>query len=65
MSKVGVIERQTHNRVVKLFRDTLGYEYLGNWQDRADNANIEEDYLRPFLQRQGYEAALIDRALYS
>ena len=28
---VGQIERKTQQRVVKLFRDTLGYHYLGNW----------------------------------
>jgi hypothetical protein len=27
---VGQIERKTQQRVVKLFRDTLGYDYLGN-----------------------------------
>ena len=63
MSTVGQIERATQNRVVKLFRDSLGYDYLGNWEDREDNSNIEEDYLRAFLKRQGYSEALIDRAL--
>jgi len=27
---VGQIERETRQRVIKLFRDTLGYGYLGN-----------------------------------
>ena len=31
---VGQIERKTQQRVVKLFRDTLGYDYLGNWIER-------------------------------
>ena len=46
MSKVGQRERATQERVVKLLRDRLGYEYLGNWQYRAGNSNIEERYLR-------------------
>lgn len=64
MSKVGERERLTQSRVVRLFRDTLKYSYLGNLEDRPDNRNIEESLLRPFLEEQGYRAALIDRALY-
>lgn len=32
MSNVGEIERATQNRIVRLFRDHLGYQYLGNWK---------------------------------
>ena len=64
MSTVGQIERATQNRVVKLFREQLGYTYLGNWEDRPDNSNIEENYLRFFLKRQGYRDTLISKALY-
>jgi type I restriction enzyme R subunit len=63
MNTVGQIERATQNRVVKLLREQLGYEYLGTWEDRPDNSNIEEKYLRPFLKRQGYSDTLIGRAL--
>ena len=38
MSIVGQIEKKTQARVVALFRDRLGYDYLGNWNDRAGNA---------------------------
>jgi type I restriction enzyme R subunit len=54
MSKVGQKERATQNRVVKLFQQKLHYTYLGNWEDRYNNSNIEEEYLRLFLKRQGY-----------
>lgn len=64
MNTVGQIERATQNRVVRLFRETLGYDYLGNWQDREGNSNIEESYLRAFLQKQGHSDALINRVLY-
>ena len=50
-TKVGQLERQTQNRIVALFRDRLGYEYLGNWEEREGNSNIEEEYLRAFLAR--------------
>ncbi|CAG0937184.1 Type-1 restriction enzyme R protein [Thermoflexales bacterium] len=64
MSKVGQIERATQNRIVKLFRDQLGYDYLGNWEVRLGNRNIEEDTLRAYLKQQGYSDVLINRALY-
>lgn len=64
MSTVGQKERATQHRVVKLFQERLDYDYLGNWQDRPGNRNVEEEYLRPFLVRQGYSEALIGRALH-
>ena len=65
MSTVGQIEKKTQQRVVKLFRDALGYDYLGDWTDRVGNRNIEEELLRRFLrEKQGYAEALITRALH-
>src|SRR3974390_2273476 len=64
MSTVGQIEKRTQARVVKLFREQLGYDYLGNWIERENNRNVDEAYLRPFLQTRGYEDALINRALF-
>jgi type I restriction enzyme, R subunit len=64
MNTIGQIERATQNRVIKLFRESLGYDYLGNWEDSPNNRNIEESYLRPFLKQQGYDDQIIDRALY-
>jgi type I restriction enzyme R subunit len=62
--EVGQIERKTQARVVKLFRDTLGYTYMGNWEDRPDNSNIEEDLLTNYLTRKGYSPTHITKALY-
>jgi type I restriction enzyme R subunit len=47
-SDVGQIEKLTQTRVVKLFCDTLDYDYLGKWIDRAGNRNIQADLLTPF-----------------
>jgi type I restriction enzyme R subunit len=63
MSTVGQIEKKTQSRVVQLFQDQLGYDYLGNWIDRDNNRNIEEAYLRPYLTAKGYAAALITKAM--
>jgi type I restriction enzyme, R subunit len=62
LNGVGDIEKKTQARVIKLFRDTLGYDYLGNWIDRIGNSNIEADLLRAWLHKQGYDPALISRA---
>ena len=62
--KVGQIERITQNRVVKLFQDELGYTYLGNWEERENNSNIEVDLLTAFLSRRGYTKTQIDKAVY-
>lgn len=64
MSTVGQTEKRTQQRVVKLFRDTLGYEYLGDWTEREDNGNTEPGLLRTFLKKRGYDEALITRALH-
>ena len=64
MSKVGQKERDTQNHVIKLFRNKLKYAYFGNWEERSGNRNIEEEYLRAFLKRQGYSETLIGKAVY-
>ena len=53
MSQIGEVERKTQNRIVRLFQDSLGYDYLGDWHDCADNSNIEEAYLEQYLICQG------------
>jgi len=46
---LGKPERNTQNRVIKLFRVELGYEFLGDWSDRDGNSNIEEELLAKYL----------------
>lgn len=60
---VGQTERNSQNRIVKLFRDELGYQYLGNWEERPNNSNIEEELLRAWLTKCKYNPALINRAI--
>ncbi|MFP4265929.1 MAG: hypothetical protein ACLFRC_09055 [Desulfonatronovibrionaceae bacterium] len=63
MSKVGQLEILTQ-QVVRFFRDQLGYRYLGDWKYREANSNIEEELLRDWLTRRGYEEQIINRALW-
>lgn len=63
MSDVGQPERKSQNRVVALFRDQLGYEYLGNWSGRERNSNVEIALLTQNLKARGYDDNLINRAL--
>ena len=56
-------ERLTQNRIIQFFQDALGYDYLGNWQDREHNSNIEETYLTAFLQKQAYADNIIKKAV--
>ncbi|MBS1511017.1 MAG: type I restriction endonuclease subunit R [Bacteroidetes bacterium] len=65
MNQVGQIERATQNRVVKLFQKQLDYFYLGNWEERESNSNIEENLLRKYLsEKKKYSETLISKALY-
>jgi type I restriction enzyme R subunit len=64
MSTVGQKEKKTQQRIVKLFRESLDYDYLGDWTDREGNANIEPALLRAWLKKRGVEGALVTRALH-
>ena len=63
MSNVGQIERKTQDHVVALLRQTLGYDYLGNWEYREGNANIEINLLRANLRKRGYGDMVISKAI--
>ena len=63
MTAVGELERETQRRVIRHFRDSLGYRFLGNWHERDNNRNIEPEILTRFLKRQGHSPALITKAL--
>ncbi|WP_299656602.1 type I restriction endonuclease subunit R [uncultured Jannaschia sp.] len=70
MSKIGEVERKAQNRVIDLLCGDksgsvggLGWRYLGDWQKREGNANIEEDLLRPWLLSRGYAPEVVTRAV--
>ena len=64
MSAVGQREIQTQWRVVAFFRDVLGYKYLGHWQDRPGNRNVEREHITDWLKRQGHGDKIVDKALF-
>lgn len=63
MSNIGDTERITQNRIVKFFKDELNYDYLGNWEYRKENSNIETELLEAFLKKQGNPKTLIKKAI--
>ena len=62
MNNVGQPERETQNRIIRLFHDQLCYQYLGDWTDRDNNTNIEEGLLTNYLTRNGCATPQIDAA---
>jgi len=63
-SSVGQTERATQNRIIALFRDELGYRYVGDWTDREGNSNIEEGLFSAYLTKCGYTPAQINVATH-
>ncbi len=63
MSNVGQIERKTQERVIGLLRDSLGFDYLGNWEYRVGNSNVEVELLAQNLRARGYADTLISKAI--
>jgi type I restriction enzyme R subunit len=64
MNNIGQIERLSQNRIIKLFREQLGYSYYGYWEEREKNSNIEESYLGNYLLKQGYSPTVFSKAIY-
>ncbi|MBS1631971.1 MAG: HsdR family type I site-specific deoxyribonuclease [Bacteroidetes bacterium] len=64
-SKVGKLERETQNRVVALMQNELQYRYLGNWEERDNNSNVEEEILSDWLlNKKKYSQNLVSKAIY-
>lgn len=64
MTDIGKPERVTQNRIIALFKDELGYRYLGDWTNRENNSNIEDSILNEYLKKNGYTHAQISIALH-
>lgn len=62
MSRINKAERETQQRVIKLFTERLGYRYLGDKTD-TDNSCIEEAVLIAWLEKRGYDQQHINRAV--
>ncbi|SFS63174.1 type I restriction endonuclease subunit R [Lutibacter maritimus] len=64
MDTIGQREKETQKRVIKLFKEELSYNYLGDWTERPKNSNIEEEFLSNYLVRKGYSQTQINKAIY-
>ena len=64
MSEVGQREFHTQQQVVQFFRNTLHYNYLGNWKYRDGNSNAEDDIIHAWLKRQGHSDKVTGKVLY-
>ena len=67
-SQIGEAERCTQDKVIDLFKDQLGYEYLGKWEvteaELARTSPIEEDILSNWLiQKQGHSPQTASAAI--
>ena len=64
MKNIGKPEKETQDRVLKLFQNDLNYEYLGDWQEENRYQPIEENLLLSFLtKKQGYSVSLAQKAV--
>lgn len=64
MINIVLPERNTQNRVIPLFTEQLGYTYLGNWEERENNSNIEVAELRKYLLgTQKHSEEIINKAI--
>ena len=53
-TNIGARERVTQNRLIGLFKNVLKYTYLGNWEYRPGNNNIEDEQLWAYLTGRRY-----------
>lgn len=67
---IGDPERATQNRLIaQLCGGTsgtpggLGWRYLGDWHQRVGNANIEPEFLRPWLIARGHAPEVVSKAI--
>tara|TARA_B100000963_G_scaffold197778_2_gene172120 strand:- start:1253 stop:4303 length:3051 start_codon:yes stop_codon:yes gene_type:complete len=63
MSRLSELEIITQKRLIKLFTEQMSYDYLGDWRDRNNNSNIEEELLSNNLISRGYGHDHINRAI--
>lgn len=64
MACVGEREARTQRRVITFLRDSLGYEYLGTWENREGNSNVEEELLHRWLNKNGHGEKVLGKVLF-
>ena len=64
MNTVGQQEFFTQRRVIAFFQSVLGYDGLGDWRERLDNSNVEDEYLTDWLKGQGHSAQIVQKTLF-
>jgi type I restriction enzyme R subunit len=61
--KIGKTERVSQNRIIDLFKNELGYAYLGDWEKEERTQPIEERILLKYLLQQGYSKVVAKKAV--
>ena len=56
------LERRTQDRTISQLQQ-LGWQYLGNWQDRSGNRCVEQKLLHAYLTKRHYTPAVAERAV--
>lgn len=64
MPGVSQPEIVTQKRLIKLFQEELGYTYLGDYKQRDNNTNIEEESLAKWLAGRGHTPQQIAMVLH-
>ena len=64
MNTVGEKEKRTQERVATFFQKTLGYTYLGNYQTRQENSNIDTGLLTDWLRSRRHDDTIISKVLF-
>ena len=62
-AKINDRERTTQNNLIRYFQKTLKYTYLGDWQHRDDNKNVEDELLKDWLKKQDWSDNVITQTL--
>jgi len=60
---IGKPERDSQDRVIKLFQTELGYTYLGDWEKEVRTQAIEEGILKDYLLAKGYSTIQSQKAI--
>lgn len=60
---INPIERITQNRIIKLFKEEMGYVYYGNWEHREHNSNVEQEILKQNLRKRSYADTLANKVV--